>query len=69
MYRHRHPETDNMFENGYFSVNRYFVPLPPVPDIVHSNQSPAADFRHPASLQDILSTIENISTVDITGGR
>ena len=37
MYRYRHPETDNMFENGYFSVKRYAVPLPPVPDSVHSN--------------------------------
>ena len=47
MYRYRHPETDKMFENGYFSVNRYAVPLHPVPDSVHSNQCPAA------SLQDI----------------
>ena len=42
-----------MFENGYVSVNRYGVPLPPVPDIIHSNQSFVADFSHPASLQDI----------------
>ena len=62
MYRRRHPETDNMFENGYFSVNRYAVPRPTVPDSVHSNQSPAADFSHPASLQDIRDACQRLKT-------
>ena len=51
-----------MFEKGYFSVNRYAVSLPPVPDSVHSNQSPAADFSHPASLQDIRDACQRLKT-------
>ena len=62
MYRYTHPETDNMFKHGYFSVNRYAVPLPPVPDSVHSNQSPAADFSHPASLPDIRDAYQRLKT-------
>ena len=57
-----HPETDNMFKNGYFSVNRYAVPLPPVPYRVDSNQSPAANFSHPASLQDIRYACQRLKT-------
>jgi len=62
MYRYRHSETDTIFENGYLSVNRYAVPLPPVPDSVHSNQSPAADFSPPASFQDIRDACQRLKT-------